>query len=123
MNYKNTVKHLGETLEHLGRHWESRRRAAAAGSDLAPRTAHAFTIALAREAGTRGTAVAQEVGKRLGWQVYDHQLLERIAQEMHVRAALLESVDERQQSWLLEAAEAFLAAPGKSEWEPLVSES
>jgi cytidylate kinase len=123
MNHKNRLKQRRTALDQLCRHWESRRRVAAARADLSPGTAHAFSIALAREAGTQGTAVAQEVGNQLGWHVYDHELLERIAQEMGVRAALLESVDERQQSWLLESVEAFLAAPAKSEWEPLVSEA
>jgi cytidylate kinase len=36
---------------------------------------------------------------------------------------LLESVDERRQSWLTETFEAFMSASGKSEWDPLVSES
>ena len=65
--------------------------------------------------------VAQEVGRLLGWPVYDHGLLEKIAQDMGLRTSLLESVDERQQSWLLEMAEAFLSTPRKSDWGPLVS--
>jgi cytidylate kinase len=110
-------------MKHLTRHWESRHRAEAAQRTALPHTAQAFTITLSREAGTLSSTVAQEVGKRLGWQVYDHELLERIAQEMQVRTALLESVDERRQSWLLESVEAFLATPEKSEWLPLVSAS
>src|SRR5262249_41889981 len=89
--------HLGPTLAHLSSQWS--RHGVAGQKGAGP-----FTIALSRQAGTEGTAVAQEVGKRLGWQVYDHELLERIAQEMNVREALLESVDERRQSWLLESA-------------------
>ena len=67
--------------------------------------------------------MAQEVGKLLGWHVYDHGLVEKIAQDMGLRTSLLESVDERQQSALLETAEAFLSAPRKSDWGPLVTES
>jgi cytidylate kinase len=110
-------------MEHLCRYWAENRRVAAAPGDRPPPTPHAFTITIAREAGTQGTAVAQEVGKRLGWQLYDHELLERIAREMHVRAALLDSLDERRQSWLLESVEAFLAAPEASGWQPFVEES
>jgi cytidylate kinase len=50
------------------------------------------------------------VGARLGWAVYDHELLERIAQEMGLRAKLLESVDERHVSWLQECLEAFASS-------------
>ena len=110
-------------VEKAFRHWEVQRRAAAAKLDLSPRIAQAFTIALSREAGTQGTAVAQEVGKRLGWHVYDHELVQLIAREMGLRTALLESVDERQQPWLVETVEAFLSAPQRSYAEPLVSET
>jgi cytidylate kinase len=123
MTHEDPLNYLGPTIEHLTRHWESRRRAAAARGEHLPRTADDFTIALSREAGIPGTSVAREVGNRLGWQVYDHELLERIAQEMHVRTALLESVDERHQSWLLEALQGFPGVPNKSEWRVLVSES
>src|SRR5690348_4169761 len=73
-----------------------------------------LTVALSREGGTPGTTVAQELGNRLGWPVYDHQLLDRIAQETGLRVSLLESVDERQKGWLQEVAEAFTAVPAVS---------
>ncbi len=97
-----------ESLEHVvsgatmaQQHWQTRRRAAA----VSP--AAAFTIAVAREAGAPGTSVAQEVGRRLGWPVYDHELLQQIAKEHNLRVSLLESLDERRQSWMVESLEAF----------------
>ena len=71
----------------------------------------ALTLALSRQVGAGGTSIATEVGNRLGWPVYDHNLLERIAQEMHLRTQLLESVDERQTHWLTEVAESFAQTP------------
>ena len=56
----------------------------------------AFTIALSREAGTYGAAIARQVGDRLGWPVYDSELLRRIADDLGVRRNLLDTVDERQ---------------------------
>jgi cytidylate kinase len=115
---------MSNLVEKACRHWEAQRRAAAAKRDLSPRASHALTIAISREAGTQGTSVAKEVGRQLGWHVYDHELLECIAQDMGLRTSLLESVDERQQGWLLETAEAaFLSAPEKGDWVPLVTES
>ena len=70
-----------------------------------------FTITLSREVGTGGTEIAQEVGTRLGWAVYDHKLLERIALDAGVRASLLESVDEHRGIWLKEAFEGLFAVP------------
>jgi cytidylate kinase len=74
-----------------------------------------FSVAISREAGTRGPAVARAVGERLGWQVYDNELLELVARDLHVRAKLLENVDERHVSWLQECVEAFAAVPAVRE--------
>jgi cytidylate kinase len=104
-----------ELVEKACQHWEARRRAAAAEPHSEPTIPHAFSIALSREAGTQATAVAQEVGRLLGWQVYDRQLLEKIAQDMGLRTKLLESVDERRQSWLTEAMEGLLSVSFASE--------
>ncbi len=98
-----TVERQAEALARAQRHWQEKKKLAADTTQ----TGHPITIALTREAGTPGTSVAQEVGKRLGWLVYDHELVELIAREMGLRANLLESVDERRKSWLLECMEAF----------------
>src|SRR5437879_1034407 len=47
--------------------------------------ARPFSIAISREAGTRGPAVARAVAERLGWQVYDNELLALVARDLHVR--------------------------------------
>lgn len=73
-----------------------------------------LTIALSRESGARGSSTAREVGKRLGWTVYDRELLERIAQELNLRTSLLESVDEKQVTWLQECVLAFASVPSVS---------
>src|SRR5262245_20933833 len=75
----------------------------------------AFTVALSREVGARGTTVARAVGTRHGWKVYDHELLERIARDMKARVELLEGVDERRVSWLRESLEALSTSPTVSE--------
>ena len=100
--------HTTDSLQHVvggvalaQQHWQTRRRTEAVSSTPA------FTITLAREAGASGGAVAQEVGRRLGWHVYDHELLQQIAKEHNLRVSLLESLDERRQSWLVECMEGF----------------
>jgi cytidylate kinase len=115
MDHELSPDRVAKTLEHLCHHWEEKRAAGASRSDLILPAPHALTIALSREAGAHGTAVGQEVGTRLGWPVYDHELLERIAQDMGLHTRLLESVDERRASWLLEAFEALMSAPYASE--------
>jgi cytidylate kinase len=115
MDQELSPNRVAATLQHLCCHWEEKRRAAASRPDLIPPAPRALTIALSREAGANGTAVGQEVGTRLGWPVYDHELLERIAQDMGVHTRLLESVDERRVSWLLEAFEGLMSVPYASE--------
>src|SRR5207248_10218227 len=74
-----------------------------------------FSIAISREAGTHGPAVARALGARLGWKVYDHELLEMVARELHVGVKLLENVDERHVTWLQESIESFAAVPAVRE--------
>ncbi len=69
-----------------------------------------FTIAISREAGSGGKLVALEIGRRLNWPVYDHELLDNLAKELHVDVDQLESVDERRTNWLVECVQAFSAA-------------
>jgi cytidylate kinase len=66
-----------------------------------------FTIALSREVGTPAVEVARETAARLGWSVYDRDIPARIAEELHLPLAVVEEIDERQPSWLLECIEAF----------------
>ncbi len=112
MNLGKSSENLGDLLSHLGQHWEKRTAAARGQSEL---PAPAFTIALSREAGSQGTTIAREVGQRLNWPVFDHELLERIAQDMGVRTQLLKSVDERRKAWAVQAVEDFMALPAVSE--------
>jgi cytidylate kinase len=98
---------LDQLVDRAARHWE--RRAEAARSHPSPRPPRPFTVAIAREAGSGASEIAQEVGLRLGWTVYDRELLEQIAREMGLRANLLETVDERHGSWWSEGVEQFLS--------------
>lgn len=66
-----------------------------------------FSIALSREAGSGGTLVAREVGRRLNWPTYDHELLSELARELEVDATELERIDERPGSRLVELLNAF----------------
>jgi cytidylate kinase len=95
-----------EALMRAMSHWEGRREAAGPGGAPA-----GLTIAISRELGARGTTVGLAVGERLGWPVYDHELLELIAREQKLRLSLLESVDERRTSWIEECIEAFGEIP------------
>ena len=74
-----------------------------------------FTIAISRQRGARGSRIAEEVGKRLGWHVYDRNLVDEIAGDAGVAATLAETVDERHKNWIVQCIEAFMGAPTISE--------
>ncbi|MCX7010337.1 MAG: cytidylate kinase-like family protein [Kiritimatiellaeota bacterium] len=51
-------------------------------------------VLISREKGAGGHTVAELVGKKLGWQVYDREIVDEIAKQAHVRRELIESLDE-----------------------------
>ncbi len=55
-------------------------------------------VLFSRETGSRGDEVAQVVGQRLHWHVFDREIVEHIAERAHVRNQLVESVDEHVRS-------------------------
>jgi cytidylate kinase len=79
-----------------------------------PRTVARFqNICISREAGAGGGAVARMVGQRLGWKVYDHELLEAIAHRMELPVDDVRTFDELSpsvvQDWLLPLREEHYA--------------
>src|SRR5260370_32241115 len=112
MNFRGSSEHLTEALGKAYLHWHRTRKEAASGKQAEPPK---FAIALTRESGAGGTEVAREVAARLGWTVYDYELLQKIAAEMKLQARLLERVDEKRSSWLLENLESFTSTPSVSE--------
>jgi len=72
-----------------------------------PRERPPLTIAVSRQAGSRGAEIARLAGGLLSWPVYDHELLDRIAEEKGLSARMLESLDERDVSWLEEIVRSF----------------
>ncbi len=70
-------------------------------------------VAISREAGAGGGAIARLAGSKLGWKVYDHELLEAIAQRMGLPADEVRTFDELApsvvQDWLLPLREEHYA--------------
>jgi cytidylate kinase len=112
---KTTSEQLAEAMERQRRRWQKRDPVPVVGEAPRPPSPPGFTIALSREAGANGSLVARAVGERLGWQVYDRELLQRVAEDMRVRTGLVESVDERRKGWFQEYLQAFSCAPQASE--------
>jgi hypothetical protein len=103
MNPTFASEHLVEALERV--------RQYGAEHEPAGQAPPAFTVTISREAGANGTLIAELVGKQLGWAVYDHDLVERVAREMHLQPELLRGVDEKRPNWLAECLASFSQAP------------
>src|SRR4051794_40193041 len=80
-----------------------------AGRDVAADSAEpkvrVRNICISREAGAGGGTIARLVGTRLDWKVFDHEIVEAIAQRMGVTAEEVRALDELSpsviQDWLL----------------------
>ena len=54
---------------------------------------------LSRECGAGASVLAERIGYRLGWNVFDSKIVNEIAEAAHVHQTLVESVDEHVQSY------------------------
>ncbi len=92
----------------FGRGEEDQAPAAVAGP-----AARFQNICISREAGAGGGAIARLVGQRLGWKVYDNELIEAIAHRMGVSLDEVRTLDELApsvvQDWLLPLREEYYA--------------
>jgi cytidylate kinase len=82
--------------------------------EVSPRAVDRFqNICIGREAGAGAGAIARVVGQRLGWKVFDHELLEAIAHRMELPIDDVRSFDELApsavQDWLLPLREEHYA--------------
>jgi cytidylate kinase len=81
-----------------------RRREAQAQSEVRPRP----VVTVSREYGALGAAIAREVAARLGFECWDRELVEAVATGLDRPAPLLEALDERHHSMVLELLAALL---------------
>jgi cytidylate kinase len=60
------------------------------------------TICISRQYGARGAEMGRAVAERLGFRFYSQELIHDVAEQAHVRAQLVESLDERVQDGIAE---------------------
>ncbi len=56
-------------------------------------------ITISRESGTCASDVGRQLGERLGWNVFDRNLLDQIASRYHLPRTMLDLVDETPNNW------------------------
>jgi cytidylate kinase len=61
-----------------------------------------LTVAVSREAGSRGGSIGRRAAAKLGWQVYSQELLEYIAQEGNFRQGVLDHLSPAANHWVEE---------------------
>jgi cytidylate kinase len=94
--------------------WLFRRPAARAEPKGTPEPVARFrNVCVSREAGAGAGSIARLVGTRLGWKVYDHEILEAIAHRMEVPTDEVRAFDELApsvvQDWILPLREEHYA--------------
>ena len=57
-------------------------------------------VTISREVGAGGDEIGTCVGQRLGWEVFDKNLLDRIADRFHLPRRMLDLVDETHSNWV-----------------------
>ncbi len=66
----------------------------------APGVPAGLSIAITREAGSRGATIAQHAGEKLGWEVYSQEMLEYGAQNASLRDELLAKLQNGAPAWI-----------------------
>lgn len=78
-----------------------RRRQKAESTRVSPGYIHPY-IAISREAGAGGSAVARRVGELLHWEVLNRELLDEMADKFNLPRAMVGVADETTSNWLIE---------------------
>jgi cytidylate kinase len=68
--------------------------------DPAPRAKALSYIAISRETGAGGGHIAKIVGRRLGWDVLDKDILARVARRYDIPVPMLKLLDEKVDNWV-----------------------
>lgn len=87
------ARNLEELVDKRVAEWNARRKATPGPENPLPKV-----ITIGRDKGSGGEAVAHALAERLGWRVYDQEIVDAIAEQARVRNALVESLDERTRS-------------------------
>ena len=94
---------VSKVVERQMRNWELARAQQLTPPTGTSRRDVADFVSLSRTVGCGGTEIAARLGQRLGWPVFDRQILQAMAGDDKLRAQLYERMDERDVSWLEDA--------------------
>ncbi|TWT43924.1 cytidylate kinase [Phycisphaerae bacterium RAS1] len=90
---------LDRLIERQLRNWELS-RAQKRADPGSPESAVNEFITISRMIGSGGHEIAQRLGKRLNWPVFDKEILQHMAGDDALRRRLYDAMDERDEGWL-----------------------
>jgi hypothetical protein len=92
-----TIPVIEKIIERQVRSWDLRRKLAGEGGEIAREALSHLRqgpwLTVSRQLGSGGGRIGQLVGSSLGWEVYDHEILERIAEHTQTRNEVLSRLD------------------------------
>jgi cytidylate kinase len=68
-------------------------------------------VTVSREYGAGGSDFAEALGERLGWPVLDHEIINRVAERLHIQTGVVKRCDEQPPGWLDRIASTLLISP------------
>ena len=71
-------------------------------------------VVVSRQYGAGGSEFASALAKRLGWGLLDRELVQQVADRLHLRAGTVEQRDEQAPGWLARIASTLMIAPPES---------
>lgn len=93
------LPNIEQILDRQVRSWEIRRRLAGAGGDAAREAlAHLREgpwVSISRQLGSGGDELAAGMGRELGWEVYDREILSAIARQTQSRERVMAELEEK----------------------------
>lgn len=98
---------LARLVERQMRNWELARDQRPGDRGPEPTPVEDF-VCISRQVGTDGRKVAGILGDRLGWPVFDREILEAMAGDDDARRQVYESMDQRDLSWWEETLRALM---------------
>jgi len=94
------MKTIESIIDRQLRKWELEKARIAVDSQSKSESVHGPVITIARMLGAHGEQVAQSLTERIGFQLFDRELLEAIANDFGVQTKMVEMLDEAARSEL-----------------------
>jgi cytidylate kinase len=91
---------LAQLIERQVRNWELSRAQLPRQQEPAPEHEVEDFVTISRMFGAGGLTLAAELGNRLGWPVFDKELLQSMACDDQIHTRLYEALDERDVGWI-----------------------